>query len=292
MERVSSKEEARQAIAEARREGKIIALVPTMGALHPGHLSLVRAALRRASYVAVSIFVNPTQFAPGEDFEGYPRDLVRDMELLAAEGVDLVFTPSADTMYEGGASAAQDAAAASVDPGSLASRWEGESRPTHFRGVATVVAKLLNVLTPNLAFFGEKDYQQLKVIERMVTDLDIATAVVGHPTVRERDGLAMSSRNAYLSAAERADALALCEALEAASRALAWGERDVAELERVMLAEFEKHPLAVVEYAKVVDADSLEPLDRVESAARAIVAARVGTTRLIDNAALMAPIEE
>ncbi|PKQ30108.1 MAG: pantoate--beta-alanine ligase [Actinobacteria bacterium HGW-Actinobacteria-10] len=280
MERVGSKEEARQAIANARREHKTVALVPTMGALHEGHLSLVRAACKRAQYVAVSIFVNPTQFGPAEDFAGYPRDLERDLGLLRAEGVDLVFAPGADTMY------APDAQV-TVEPGPLAELWEGASRPGHFAGVATIVAKLLNVIRPDLAFFGEKDYQQLRVIERVVADLDLAVRIVGCPTVRERDGLALSSRNTYLSAEERLQAAALSEALEAAAAALAWGETDGAAIAAAMEAEIAKRPLARLEYAAIVDPLTLQPMETVDRPARALVAIRVGTTRLIDNAAVV-----
>lgn len=282
MERVASKEEARQALAAARREGKRIGLVPTMGALHDGHLSLVRASCKRADYTVVSVFVNLTQFGEGEDFESYPRDLERDLSLLAAEGVDLVFAPSTAVMY------APDAQV-TVDPGPLAKRWEGESRPGHFAGVCTIVAKLFSIVGPDLAFFGEKDYQQLRIIQRMARDLDFATAVVGCPTVRERDGLAMSSRNAYLSAEERSHARALSEALEEAAQAVAWGETDAAELGRIMAAGFEARPLAELEYAVVVDPDTLEPLDTIGASARALIAARVGATRLIDNATLAPP---
>lgn len=282
MERVTSKEEARQALASARREAKTIALVPTMGALHEGHLSLVRAACKRADYTAVSIFVNPTQFGPNEDFAAYPRDLEHDLDLLRAEGVDLLFTPTTDVMY------ATDAQV-TVDPGPLAARWEGEARPGHFGGVATVVAKLLNIVRPNLAFFGEKDYQQLRVIERMVRDLDLAVNVVPCPIVRERDGLAMSSRNAYLSPEERAESLALCEALEAAVQAVAWGETDAEAVLQAMRIEFAKRPLAVLEYVAVVDPATLEPVSDLGVPARALVAARLGATRLIDNAALVPP---
>ncbi len=282
MERVTSKEEARQALGAARREGKRTGLVPTMGALHDGHLSLVRASCKRADYTVVSVFVNPTQFGEGEDFQAYPRDLERDMSLLAAEGVDLVFAPSAAVMY------AVDAQV-SVEPGPLARLWEGASRPDHFAGVCTVVAKLFSIIGPDLAFFGEKDYQQLRIIERMTRDLDFATGIVGCPIVRERSGLAMSSRNAYLSAEERTEALALCQALEAAAQTVAWGETDVAQIEAAMAAEFESHPLVELEYAAVVDPRTLEPLGTLETSARAIVAARVGSTRLIDNAALVPP---
>ncbi len=279
MERVASKAEARLAVTEARREGKTIALVPTMGALHEGHLSLVRAACERADYVAVSVFVNPTQFAPGEDFESYPRDLEGDLGLLAGEGVDLVFSPSVGAMY------AADAAAV-VHPGPLADHWEGEVRPGHFSGVATVVTKLFSVVRPDLAFFGEKDYQQLRVVERVVTDLDLGVRVVGCPIVRDDDGLALSSRNAYLSAEERSSALALPAALEAAAAAVAWGEREARAVERAMLERVAGVRGLELDYAVVVDPRTLEPLDRVDRTARALIAGRVGRTRLIDNAAL------
>ena len=284
MERVTSKEECRQALAQARHEAKTIALVPTMGALHQGHLSLVRAACKRADYTAVSIFVNPTQFGPGEDFAAYPRDLEHDLELLRAEGVDLLFTPTTEVMY------AADAQV-TVDPGPLATRWEGEVRPGHFAGVATVVAKLLNIVRPDVAFFGEKDYQQLRVVERMVRDLDLAVGIVPCEIVRERDGLAMSSRNVRLSPQERTEAIALCEALEAAVAAVAWGERSGEALVACMAEEAAKRPLVTLDYAAVVDPRTLEPVGTVTGPARAIVAAKVGPVRLIDNAALVPPAE-
>lgn len=284
MERVSSKSELRSAVAEARADGKTIGFVPTMGALHEGHLSLVRTACERTDLVVVSIFVNPTQFAPGEDFERYPRQIEADMELLGAEGVELVFTPSPDAMY------AREAQV-TVDPGPLARRWEGAIRPGHFAGVATVVSKLLNIVRPDIAFFGEKDYQQLKVVQRMALDLDLGAGIVGVPIVRDPDGLALSSRNAYLSAGERAAALALPAALEAAAESLAAGERDGEVLAGAMrsAAASRAGDALELDYAAVVDAETLEPLARVESAARAIIAGRVGATRLIDNRALVAP---
>jgi pantoate--beta-alanine ligase len=280
MERVASKEEARQAVADARREHKTIALVPTMGALHQGHLSLVRAACERADYVAVSIFVNPTQFGPGEDFEAYPRDLVHDIELLTAEGVNLVLTPATETMY------ATDAQV-TVDPGPLARRWEGEIRPGHFTAVATIVAKLFAIVRPDIAFFGEKDYQQLRIVERVVRDLDIPATIVGCPIVRERDGLAMSSRNTRLAPRDRSAALALCEALEAAARTVAWGEASGEVIEEAMAAEFAKRPGIEMDYAAVVDPQTLEPMSVIDRQARALVAGRIGSLRLIDNAALV-----
>lgn len=305
IEHVGSKEEVRQTVAEARREGKTVGFVPTMGALHAGHLSLVKAAAKRSGFIVVSIFVNPAQFGPGEDYAAYPRDLDRDFELLSAEGVDLVFTPSVDEMYGvGSASSCGEAPQAlapgatrgdvsagsvAVDPGVLAERWEGAIRPGHFRGVATVVAKLLNVVRPNLAFFGEKDYQQLVVVQRMVCDLDIPTAIVGCPVVRDPDGLALSSRNAYLSTAERNDALALSRALDAAAESLAWGVRSGEALSAVMQEIVEAVSGVDLDYAAVVDPETLEPVLSIDGPARAIIAGRVGKTRLIDTAALVPP---
>ncbi len=280
MELLGSKDEVRQAVSAARREGKRIALVPTMGALHEGHLSLVRAACGRADYVIVSIFVNPTQFAPDEDFESYPRDLDGDSAVLRAEGADIVFTPTPAVMY------AADAQV-TVDPGPLASVLEGETRPTHFRGVCTVVAKLFSIAQPDLAFFGEKDFQQLAVVKRMARDLDLPVRVVGCPIVREADGLAMSSRNAYLSAQERAAATVLYRSLRTAETLALDGERDAALLADAMEECIAAEPLAVLDYALVVDAATLDPLDAVgDVPARALVAARIGATRLIDNIAL------
>ncbi|NTW28780.1 MAG: pantoate--beta-alanine ligase [Coriobacteriia bacterium] len=279
MLRIDSKDEVRSAIAEARRQGRAVALVPTMGALHEGHLSLVEAACARGGLVVVSIFVNPTQFLPGEDFEKYPRRIETDLELLGASGVEFVFTPSAEEMYGADAQV-------TVSPGPLAQRWEGAMRPGHFDGVATVVTKLLCIVRPDFAFFGEKDYQQLQIVRHMNRDLDLGVEVVGCPTVRDADGLALSSRNAYLSAEERQTALALPHALEAAALALVGGERDVHALEAVMLAVALGHPDLVLDYAAVVDAATLEPLSQVDRPARAIIAGRVGATHLIDNLAL------
>jgi pantoate--beta-alanine ligase len=280
IERLGSKIEVRSAVAEARREGRKIGFVPTMGALHEGHLSLVRAARVRTDFIVVSIFVNPTQFGPEEDFEAYPRDLDADIAALSAEGVDIVFTPTTEAMYGRHATV-------TVEPGDLASRWEGETRPGHLTGVATIVAKLLNVVRPDLAFFGEKDYQQLQVVRKVAEDLDLAVGIIGCPTVRETDGLALSSRNAYLSAEQRADALALSEALDAAAHTLAWGERDARALEAAMVQTVASRGGRVeLDYAAVVDAATLKPLDCVGEPARALIAARLGSTRLIDNCEL------
>ena len=284
IERIASKSEMRSAIAEARKEGKTVGLVPTMGALHRGHLSLVHAACERTDIVVVSIFVNPTQFGPGEDFERYPRRIDEDLEALAAEGVELAFTPSVEAMYVGNP-------VVTVDPGPLANRWEGEVRPGHFRGVATVVAKLFSIIRPDLAFFGEKDFQQLAILKRMALDLDLGVGVIGCPIVRDIDGLALSSRNAYLSADDRDHALALPEALEAAAQALAWGETSGEALDIIMReAAGTRAPGALtLDYAAIVDPETLEPLAKVGRPARAIIAGRVGTTRLIDNCGLMPP---
>ncbi|MDA3937642.1 MAG: pantoate--beta-alanine ligase [Actinomycetota bacterium] len=285
IERVSSAEETRRAVAEARREGRTVALVPTMGALHEGHLSLVRAACGRATYVVVSVFVNPKQFALGEDFEAYPRDLDRDMALLDAEGVDLVFAPTTDSMYSSDA-------VITVDPGPLAGVWEGASRPEHFRGVVTIVTKLLSIVAPDLAFFGEKDYQQLQIVKQLVRDLNLPVRVVGCPIVRDRDGLALSSRNAYLSSEDREKALSISKALEATAQAVAWGERSTDALCETMMGVLSEHPGVEVDYAALVDATTMADLERVDGAARAIIAARVGSTRLIDNVAIVPPGHE
>jgi len=280
MENLVSKDEVRRAVAEARAVGQRIALVPTMGALHEGHLSLVRAARERAEYVVVSVFVNPTQFGPGEDFEAYPRDLEGDLELLEAEGVALVFAPATSTMYAPGATV-------TVDSGPLGDVLEGAIRPTHFRGVCTVVAKLFGIVEPDLAFFGEKDFQQLAIVRTMVSDLDLPVRVVGCPTIRESDGLAMSSRNVYLSPDERAAATVLYRALRAAEARAGAGERDARVLVEAMRAEIAAEPLVVPDYAEVADAVTLAPLDALDGPpARALVAARLGSTRLIDNLAL------
>lgn len=286
MEHLVSKEEVRHSVADARREHKSVALVPTMGALHAGHLSLVSAACQRADYVIVSVFVNPTQFGPGEDYESYPRDLQHDMELLGAEGANAVFAPSAAEMYAPGASV-------TVDPGPLGSLWEGATRPTHFAGVCTVVSKLFAVVQPDLAFFGEKDYQQLQIVKRLARDLDFPVRVVGCPIVREPDGLALSSRNVYLSPAERTAATVLYRALRTAETLALDGERDARVLAEAMHGTIAEEPLATLDYADVVDALSLEPARTLGGApARAIVAARVGRTRLIDNLALATGGEE
>jgi pantoate--beta-alanine ligase len=256
-----------------------VGLVPTMGFLHEGHLSLVRAARARDDRVVVSIFVNPAQFGPNEDLARYPRDEARDLELLDGEGVDIVFAPEVQEVYPEGFSTY-------VSVEGLTSRLEGASRPTHFRGVTTVVLKLLNVVQPDRAYFGRKDAQQLAVIRRMVGDLDLPVAIEGLPIVREADGVAMSSRNAYLTVEERAAALALSRSLRIAKELYAKGERDASRLRAAMREMIESEPLAQIDYISVADAASLEELDRIDRAALVSLAVRFGATRLIDNTTL------
>jgi pantoate--beta-alanine ligase len=281
---LETKAELREALASAREGGCTVGFVPTMGALHDGHLSLVRAARDRCDVVVASIFVNPLQFGPGEDFERYPRRIETDSELLAEDGASIVWTPSVEEMY------APDAQI-TVDPGPLAARWEGEVRPGHFTGVATIVTKLLSVVRPDVALFGEKDYQQLAIVRRLVSDLDLGVEIVGCPIVRDSDGLALSSRNAYLSAEERAAGLALPHALWAAASEMLLGQLETCELEaamRVAVRDRAGDALAL-DYAAIVDSCTLEPVQRIEGPARAIIAGRVGTTRLLDNCELIPP---
>jgi pantoate--beta-alanine ligase len=281
IERIETKADMRQAVAKAREEGKTIGLVPTMGALHAGHMALVAEACGRADAVVVSIFVNPTQFGPDEDFERYPRRIEGDLRMLDAQSVEYVFVPSVEAMYE-------SAPLVSVNPGPLAARWEGEVRPGHFSGMATAVAKLFGIVRPDTAFFGEKDYQQLAIVRRLALDLDLGVEVVGCQTMRDSDGLALSSRNALLSHDERERARALPHALETAQQAFAQGERDGEALGIAMRHAAGTHaPGAIrLDYAAVVDAETLEPLAVVDRPARAIIAAQVGRTRLIDNCEL------
>lgn len=282
MERVVSVEEVRGALSRPRLEGRTIGLVPTMGALHDGHLALVRASRERCDLTVVSVFVNPTQFGPNEDFDAYPRDIEADASLLAAEGVEVLFQPTVPVMYPAGA-------VTRVDPGPLGTVLCGASRPGHFTGVATVVTKLLGIVRPDVAFFGEKDYQQLKVIERVVADLDVGARIVGVPIVRERDGLALSSRNRYLTAEDRAHALVLSRALAHVREAVAAGETDVAALEATLAGEIGAEPGVTLDYARVVDAGTLDTVTVLQRSGRALVAARVGAARLIDNVAVEPP---
>ena len=256
-----------------------VGLVPTMGYLHQGHLELVRRARRDSENVVVSIFVNPTQFGPTEDLARYPRDIPRDLALLERERTDVVFMPSPDEMYPAGFSTW-------VDVEKVTECLEGAHRPGHFRGVATVVAKLFNIVEPHRAYFGQKDAQQLLVIRKMVADLNMNLQVVAVPTVREPDGLAMSSRNTYLSAEERRAALVLWRALSLAQDLWDSGERSAERLRQNMTAIIHSEPLAVIDYVSVADAETLEELMRVERPALVSLAVRIGQTRLIDNVVL------
>lgn len=283
IETATTIEAVRTRVALARDSGRTIGLVPTMGALHAGHLRLIEECRRRAGFTVVSIFVNPTQFAPGEDFERYPRTLADDLRACEAAGADLVFTPTRVDIYPRG-----EAEATFVEVPGLSHVWEGASRPTHFRGVATVVTILFEIVRPDLAVFGQKDYQQQALIRRMVDDLRVPVEIVTAATVREADGLALSSRNRYLSPEQRRGAVALFQALEEAKRAVAEGERDAERVRRLLRSRIESEEAAELDYAEAVDAHSLERLDRIEPnrPAVALVAARFGTTRLIDNAML------
>jgi pantoate--beta-alanine ligase len=259
-----------------RRQSRRIVFVPTMGSLHEGHLCLVRDAKTRGERVVVSIFVNPMQFGPSEDFAKYPRDLQRDRALLESLGADVLFHPTVAEIYP-------DGYQTHIEVENLSLPLCGAVRPGHFRGVATVVAKLFNIVQPHVAVFGEKDFQQLQVVRRLVRDLSMDVEIVGHPIVREADGLAMSSRNAYLTPEERRAAVCLSRALCKAEKLARRGETCAAPLLRVVAAELAREPLAQVEYAKLCDADSLQEIDRVQGTAVLALAVRFGRARLIDN---------
>jgi pantoate--beta-alanine ligase len=274
-----SAEEMRSACRAAKRANQRIGLVPTMGALHEGHLSLVRAAREQSKVVVVSIFVNPTQFGPNEDFSKYPRSFERDCELLEKEEVDLLFAPSVEEMYPGGI-------ATWVTVEGLSDKLCGRSRPGHFRGVTTVVAKLFNIVEPDLAFFGHKDAAQLAIIRRLVRDLHFPVQIVGCPIVRESDGLAMSSRNAYLDPQQRRSALVLYRSLMEVQKGFEQGEHNAAKLIEAGKRVFESEPAVRLDYLDIVDADTLEAAEDVWGLMLVAVAAFVGTTRLIDNIVL------
>lgn len=271
----------REALAPHRRAGSTIGLVPTMGFFHDGHLALMRAARAETDVVVVSLFVNPAQFVPGEDLEAYPRDEARDLALAAGVGVDFVFAPPVEEVYPRGfATTVEVAGLTDVLDGGPAQRGRG-----HFTGVTTVVTKLFNMVQPDRAWFGQKDAQQAVVIRRMVRDLDLPVAIEVLPTVREADGLAMSSRNVYLSAAERERAVGLSRALRAAEEAVASGSRDAAEVLAAARKELDARDVEP-EYLELRDADDLSPVDRVDGRTLLAVAARVGRARLIDNTVL------
>lgn len=268
----------RDALTALRRDGKPLALVPTMGALHDGHIALVEEARRRAGHVAVSIFVNPRQFGPNEDLDAYPRREAKDAQLLQAAGVDLLWAPTVDVMYPAGF-------ATNISVSGVTEGLDGAARPGHFDGVATVVTKLFNQVRPDIAIFGEKDFQQLAVIRRMVADLDMGIEIIGMPTQRAEDGLALSSRNAYLTTQERKDALALPRALGEAKRQMEKGaavDAAIAKAVQMLTA----HGFGSVDYVTLCDVASLEPMEVLDRPARLLGAARIGTTRLIDNIAV------
>ncbi|HXD87537.1 MAG TPA: pantoate--beta-alanine ligase [Urbifossiella sp.] len=262
--------------ARARELGMNVAFIPTMGALHEGHAALIRAAGRPSSFVVVSIFVNPMQFGPTEDFTRYPRTLEADRAVCAAAGANAIFAPAVEEMYP-------ENAVAFVDVAKLGDTLCGPRRPGHFRGVCTVVLKLFNIVQPDVAYFGAKDYQQARIIQQMVRDLNVPVRVQVEPTVREADGLALSSRNRYLSADERAAAPAIYRALQATKSRASAGEKDVSALETALHADLSAIPGARIDYASIVDAETLQPLPRLDRPAVAAVAVFLGTTRLIDN---------
>ncbi|MGD0082635.1 MAG: pantoate--beta-alanine ligase [Acidimicrobiales bacterium] len=285
MDLVETKEAFRKALQSARDGGGSVGLVPTMGALHAGHLALVEAARSGCDCVAVTIFVNPTQFGDAADLAGYPRDLDTDLERCRDADVDVVFVPSVAEMYPAGPTET------TVEPGALAQVLEGTSRPGHFVGVATIVTKLLGLAGSCRAYFGEKDFQQLAIVRRLVADLDLGVDVVGCPTVREPDGLAMASRNSRLSPPEREAAATLWRALRTGRDLIAGGERNPAPVEHAMAGVLRAEPMVDMDYAVVADPVSLRPVLDIESEVRLLVAAQVGPIRLIDNvAASLSPV--
>ncbi|MCI9003857.1 MAG: pantoate--beta-alanine ligase [Lachnospiraceae bacterium] len=276
MQIIKTVEELRPIIQEWRRQGLSVGLVPTMGYLHAGHKSLIVKAVSENDRVVVSDFVNPTQFGANEDLSTYPRDLERDAAVCQEAGAALVFHPEPEEMY------APDSCTF-VDMDSLTKGLCGKSRPTHFRGVCTVVCKLFHIVTPDRAYFGQKDAQQLAVIRRMVRDLNFGITIVGCPIVREADGLAMSSRNAYLGEEERKAALILHRSLALGEKMLKEGERDARKVQKAILERLNTEPLARVDYVELVDAESLEPVEKAEKPILAAIAVYIGQTRLIDN---------
>jgi pantoate--beta-alanine ligase len=271
--------ELRRFVSAERAAGRRIGFVPTMGYLHEGHLTLVDEARRRADTVLMSIFVNPLQFGPHEDLERYPRDLVRDRVLTAGRGVDALFVPTVETIYPPGSEIR-------VVPGASAERWEGAVRPGHFTGVLTVVAKLLHLVEPDVVCVGQKDIQQVILVRRMLRDLDWPVELAVAPTVREVDGLALSSRNVYLSPEERRRALSISRGLRAAVDAFERGERSAAAIERVVRSELDAVPGVRADYIAIAEPHAMWPVDRAEPGTIVAVAARVGATRLIDNVIL------
>lgn len=280
MKTITDVREMQNLSLEARRQGKTVAFVPTMGFLHEGHLSLLREGRRRGDLLVLSLFVNPTQFGAGEDFESYPRDLRRDSELAGGAGTDVLFAPEAKSMYPRGY-------ATSVDVEGLTDTLCGASRPGHFRGVTTVVAKLFNIVQPHVALFGEKDFQQLAVIRRMAADLNLPVEVVGMPIVREGDGLAMSSRNVYLSAEERSQALVLSRSLQRGREMVRGGAKECSEILARLRSMIEEQPDARIDYLQICHRDTLQEQERVDGDSVLLMAVFIGKTRLIDNGILI-----
>lgn len=268
--------EVREQVKEWRKEGLSVGLVPTMGYLHEGHKSLIDRAVKENDKVVVSVFVNPTQFGPNEDFESYPRDIEKDSALCEAAGAALVFHPEPDEMYVDGYSTF-------VDMNTLTGGLCGKTRPIHFRGVCTVVSKLFNIVTPDRAYFGQKDAQQLAVIKHMVTDLNFGIKIVGCPIIREQDGLAKSSRNTYLNADERKAATVLNKALTEGRKMIESGEKDASKVKNVITGIIEAEPLSKIDYVEIVDWKTLEPTESTEKSILCAVAVYIGKTRLIDN---------
>lgn len=275
MQIVTKIDELRKIIKAWKKDGKTVGLVPTMGFLHEGHKSLIDRAVKENDRVVVSDFVNPTQFAPNEDFESYPRDIEADARLCEAAGADIIFNPNADEMY--------DSALTFVDMNKITKVLCGKTRPIHFSGVCTVVSKLFNIVTPDRAYFGQKDAQQLCVIKKMVKDLNFDIEIVGCPIIREADGLAKSSRNTYLGEEERQAALCLSRSLEIGRQMISDGEKDVKTVLNAIKAEIEKEPLAKIDYVEIVDFNSLEEMTAVKTPLLCAMAVYVGKTRLIDN---------
>ena len=275
MKIVSTIEEVRAQVKEWKKEGQSIGFVPTMGYLHEGHMSLIDAAGENDK-VVVSIFVNPMQFGPTEDLESYPRDLEHDAKLCEEHGVDLIFHPTPEEMYG-------DQFYSYVDMDVLTKELCGLSRPVHFRGVCTVVTKLFNIVTPDRAYFGQKDAQQLAVIKRMVKDLNMPLTITGCPIIREADGLAKSSRNTYLSIEEREAALVLSRSIFLGKEMVEKGERDCKKILAAITAEIEKEPLAKIDYVKIVDLDTMQQVEKIDRGILAAIAVYIGKTRLIDN---------
>lgn len=266
----------RQMAGAAKAEGNLVSLVPTMGALHAGHERLIEQARRDSGFVVVSIFVNPLQFGPGEDLDQYPRDLDRDMNRCQSLGVDAVFAPSMEELYP-------EPPLTFVEVTKITEGLCGRFRPGHFRGVTTIVLKLLNVVQPHRAYFGEKDAQQLAAIKRMVADLDLPVEILSLPTVREPDGLALSSRNRYLNPDERRAAASLYRALQAAAQAIANGARDVGKVSQLAVGVLDCERLITTEYLEIVDAELMTPVEQIQKPVRVAAAVRLGSTRLIDN---------